>query len=162
MAQNFFCDKSNKTDPPIISSTSNQDAESSDANVDVALALDLVEYLDLFKLISLADVENVDPKDFKDLLHLEELLGSEDVEDLHDLSRAFAPSHPRTSENARNNVPFFFNPGNDKNSTQLTIKKCKNKKNKKLKKCKNKNSKDSKGQQFFLRWDFLDEEQGWQ
>ena len=164
MAQNFFCAKSNKTGFPIFSANSTQAADSSDANADVALALDLVEYLDTFKLISLEDVENEEPKDLEELLRLEELLESEDVEDLNDLSRAFARPHQETSKNARTNLPFFSDPGTDtdKNSTQLTVKKCKDKKNRKLKKCKNKISKESKGQQFFLRWDFLDEEQGWQ
>ena len=167
MAHNLFCSKSNKTDFPSILPNSTQDADSSDENADVAIALDLVEYLDIFKLIGLEDLENEEPKDLEDLLRLEELLESEDVEDLNGLSRAFARPRPDTSENARNNLPFFLDTGKDtdKNSTPLlTFKKCKDKKSKKLKKCKNKNkiTKESKGQQFFLRWDFLDEEQGWQ
>lgn len=160
----MFCNKSNKTDLPSITSDSSQDADSADANVDVALTLDLVEYLDIFKFISLEDVENGEPKDLEDLLRLEELLESENVEDFNDLSRAFARPHPETSKNARNNLPLFFDTGKntDKNPTLFSVKKCKDKKKKKLKKCKNKMSKQSKGQQFFLRWDFLDEEQGWQ
>ena len=69
----MFCNKSNKTDLPSITSDSSQDADSADANVDVALTLDLVEHLDIFKFISLEDVENGEPKDLEDLLRLEEL-----------------------------------------------------------------------------------------
>ena len=82
---------------------------------------------------------------------------------MNDLPRGFSSPHPEVSQNERNNLPLIFGIANDKDWKQFALKKCKDKKKKKLKKCnKDKKSKGhSKGQQFHLRWDFLDEEQGW-
>ena len=167
MAHNLFCNKSDKniTDPfPTSSSDPMQDdAGSSDADADVALALDVVEYLDVLKFVSLDDFQGGERKYMEELLRLEERLETEGAENLNDLSRGFASPHPEVSQNERNNLPLIFGIANDKDWKQFALKKCKDKKKKKLKKCnKDKKSKGhSKGQQFHLRWDFLDEEQGW-
>ena len=165
MAHDLFCNKSdkNKTDPFSISSSNpmQNDADSSDADADVALALDVIEYLDVFKFISLEDFQGGERKYMDELLRLEERLETEGAENLNDLSRAFASPHPEVSQNERNNLPLIFGIANDKDWKQFSLKKCKDKKKKKLKKCQDKKWKHSKGQQFHLRWDFLDEEQGW-
>ena len=167
MAHNIFCNKSDKniTDPFSASSSDpmQDDAGPSDADADVALALDVMDYLDVFKFISLEDFQGGERKYIEELQRLEERLETEGAENLNDISRGFASPHTEVSQNERNNLPLIFGIANDKDWTQLALKKCKDKKKKKLKKCnKDKKSKGhSKGQQFHLRWDFLDEEQGW-
>ena len=170
MAHNLFCNKSDKNITGPFSTSSSDpmldDMDSSDADADVALALDVMEYLDVFKFISLGDFQGGERKYMEELLRLEERLETEGAENLSDLSRGFASNRPEpqeVSQNERNNLPLIFGIANDKDWTQFALKKCKDKKKKKLKKCnKDKKSKGhSKGQQFHLRWDFLDEEQGW-
>ena len=127
-----------------------------DADVNVEAVLDLAQYLDVFQLIGQVDVEDVDPRDVEDLLYLEDLLESEEVEDLRGLSRAFGEWNSDAEEITRNK-PFFVTDVTDDKDKDVRSK-CKGKINQKLKKCKNKKS---KGQLFLLFWDFLDEEQGW-